>query len=341
MRTSTLILSLTTATFAMSTAYLAWELHERDAESVSLPAGAAPGAALAGSSASGKAGIPATSATAGLVATPSGSPTPLPAAGGEPAPQAAAGGTKPVDANDPSMAFARQLVARLDDSVQRQVLLDEQKTSVRRQYARLQQRLKLSDAQFEQLVTTLAEQNLQGQENWARCAIDAACDPKDASRMRVDERTQELLALLGADSYEDFTAYRETLQERDAVTQLRGRLADDVLLPQSAAEQLIAALADERKRYAQEATARGASLNGWGTNLGMIMYPEDAVTIEARLAEAAQYSQRMRARAATVLTAAQLAAFIQMQDELLAQMAAYLRPTPAPRKASSLKLAQG
>ena len=266
--------------------------------------------------------------------------TPSATAGGTPT-TPAAGEKKRADANDPGTIFARQLVSRFDDSVQRQALLDEQKAAVRRQYARLKEQLKLSDAKFEQLVTTLAEQNLQGQENWARCAVDASCDPKDPSRMRVDDRTQELLALLGADSFEDFNVFRESLQERDAVAQLRGRLNDSLFLPQAQAEQLIAALADERKRYAQEATTRGTNLNGWGTTLGMIWYPEDAVTIEARLAEAAQYSQRLRARAATVLSAAQLAAFIQMQEELLAQMASYLRPPPAPRKANSLKLAQG
>jgi hypothetical protein len=336
MRTSTLILSLSTATFAMTTAYLAWELHERDAAPSALTAAANT---VSGSSALAQ--WPATSAATDTLAANMGeSGSASLAATASLAPNAP--GTKSTDPADPGAVFARQLVARLDDSTQRQVLLDEQKTAVRRQYARLKEQLKLSDSKFEQLVTTVAEQNLQGQENWARCAIDTSCDPKDLARMRVDDRTQELLALLGADAYENYTAFRETLQERDSVAQLRGRLTDSLFLPQLQAEQLIAALAEERKRYAQETTARGSTLSGWGTNLGMIMYPEDAVTIEARLAEAAQYSQRLRARAATVLTAAQLAAYAQMQDELLAQMAAFLRPppSPAPKKASSLKLAQ-
>lgn len=341
MRTSTLILSLTTATFAMTTAYLAYELHQRDQAPAELTANAAPGTAPAIAGASSRPESPATPASGGA---PSASPVSagqVSAAASEPAPGSAAA-VKRIDPNDSGVMFARQLIARLDDSVQRQALVDEQKTAVRRQYARLKDQLKLSDGKFEQLVTTLAEQNLQAQEKWARCAIDATCDPKDESRMRMDDRTQELLALLGQDSFEEFTSFRETLQERDAVAQLRGRLTDSLFLPQAQAEQLVAALADERKRYVQETTARGSSLSGWGTNLGMIMYPEDAVTIEARLAEAAQYSQRLRTRAATVLSAAQLAAYMQMQDELLAQMAAFLRPTtPAPRKATSLKLAQG
>ncbi len=339
MRTPTLILSLTTATFAMSTAYLAWELHERDSEPAGLAANAPSGPASVGPDAA----TVAEASAAASASTPAAKPADAVqgSAAGTASAATAPGGEKRADPNDPGAMFARQLVARLDDSVQRQVLLDEQKTTVRRQYARLKEQLKLSDSKFEQLVTTLAEQNLQGQENWARCSVDPTCDSKDPSRMRVDDRTQEQLAVLGAKDFEDFTRFRDTLQERDAVAQLRGRLNDNLFLPQAQAEQLIAALAEERLRYAQETTARGSSLNGWGTNLGMIMYPQDAVTIEARLAEAAQYSQRMRARAATVLSAAQLAAYAQMQDELLAQMAAFLRPPPAPRKANSLKLAQG
>lgn len=341
MRTSTLILSLTAATFAMSTAYLAWELHERDPVSEVQAARTTSHAGTIGGTEGSMAAAPMTPAAARAAPEASIGTTPASTAEGKLATSSPAGGVKRVDANDPGAMFARQLVARLDDSVQRQALLDEQKASVRRQYARLKEQLKLSDAKFDQLVTTLAEQNLQGQENWARCSIDPTCNPKDESRMRIDDRTQELLALLGSESYEDFNAFRETLQERDAVAQLRGRLNDNLFLPQAQAEQLIAALADERKRFAQETTARGSTVNGWGTTLGTIWYPEDAVTIEARLSEAAQYSQRLRARAATVLSAAQLAAFVQMQEELLAQMAGYLRPAPAPRKASSLKLAQG
>ena len=71
---------------------------------------------------------------------------------------------------------------------------------------------------------------------------------------------------------------------------------------------------------------------GWGTNLGMIFYSGDSNSIDQRLTEAAQYSQRMRLRAAAVLSPAQLAAYNQMQDELLAQMAAYLRPASSSHK---------
>ncbi len=65
------------------------------------------------------------------------------------------------------------------------------------------------------------------------------------------------------------------------MAQFRGRLADAQFLPQARAEQLIAALAQERQRYAQEVQQSGSTLRGWGTNLGMIMYPESANSPEA------------------------------------------------------------
>jgi hypothetical protein len=170
MRTSTLVLSLTTATFAMSTGWLAWELRERD--SAAPPAGtpaslqSSPGSAT---------GIDDTRGSG--ISTPSGHPAHVPenALGKSdlmpetPAAPTSAppGNTRRIDSGDPAVAFARQFVARLDDSAQRHSLLDEQRTAIRRQYARLKEQLGLSDARFEQLVTSLAEYNLQAQELWA------------------------------------------------------------------------------------------------------------------------------------------------------------------------------
>lgn len=63
----------------------------------------------------------------------------------------------------------------------------------------------------------------------------------------------------------------------------------------------------------------------------MIMYSNDSNSAQQQLAEATQYSARLRQRAAALLTPAQLAAFNQTQDELLIQMTAYLRPPPGSR----------
>lgn len=328
MRRVTVILSLATAAFAASTVYLASEMYLRDADALTVAA-PAPLATVTNTPQSPEpGGTPATAAANNP--TPAGTP---PGRGSERADDAVAGIEGTGKPDEATQHFLRQLVARFDDPVQRTALLQEARTGVRRQYDRLKKDLKLSDATFEQLVTLLAEENLQMQEHFARCAIDPRCNPNDPSRRApLDSRNEEILALLGAQGAEALTTFRGSIGERDTVIQLRGRLADSHFLPESQAEQLISALADEREQFKQEAEQSGASVRGWGTQLGMLWYTDDSGSVDQYVAEATQYSQRLRARAAAVLTPAQLAAFVQLQEELLAQLAAYVKP-PA-RKAN-------
>ena len=339
MRTSTLVLSIATATFATTTGWLAWELHRRDAEATAVTAASAARDAAGESSASAS------------TATTRESSTPSPTMGAQPEGLASTtASSSPTEAlstpgkrnveHDPATTFARQFLARYDDSAQREGQLDEARSAARRQYSALKEKLGLSNTRFEQLVDLVAQQNLKAQELWARCAVNADCDPKSPRPM--DDRSPELLALLGAGNIDSFNAYRDALMERDAVAQFRGRLSDAQFLPQAQSEQLIAALAEERKLFAQEAGQRGTELTAIITPLGTLWYPADAGSIDVQLAEAAAYSQRMRARAAGVLTPAQLAAFVQMQEELLAQLATMIRPQSVkPDKTNTLKLAQG
>lgn len=334
MQKSVGILTLTTLGFASSTLYLAYELYSRDAApAASASATAEPAAAIG----QGQNRVVQGSASD---STASGKPAPQAAQSTAPSSPAAApdvpgSATKKNETNEGTLMWARPFLARFDDSAQHGEMLNEAKTGIRRQYSRLKEQLKLSDARFEQLVTQLAEEMLQAQEQYARCAVNPECNPNDPSRRPAYvDHSQEYLALLGANDIEAFNQFRSSIGERDQVIQLRGRLPDNNFLPESQAEQLISALAAERELYQQESTQRGATLRGWGTQLGMVYYSQDSGSADQQFAEAAQYSQRLRARAAGVLTPAQLAAYAQMQDELLAQLATMLRPAPAPRKAS-------
>jgi uncharacterized protein YdcH (DUF465 family) len=58
----------------------------------------------------------------------------------------------------------------------------------------------------------------------------------------------------------------------------------------------------------------------------MLWFQGDSNSLDQRFADAAAYSQRLRDRAATVLSPQQLAVFVQMQDELLAMMRSHMRP---------------
>jgi hypothetical protein len=329
MNKAVVTLAISTVILATSTAWLAHELYQRDSAAATAATAAARLAASPGASPSpGMDGAPSPDGSAANATLPVIANTAPPSGSAAPA----FPGTKDVDA-DPAVPFARQLLARYDDANQRPVLLEEQRSLMRRQYEKLKERLKLGDTEFEQLVSLLAEEQLQMQVNWARCATDPACDPKNPRNNSTD-RAQEYQAMLGAEGAEAFAQFRKSIGERDAVIQLRGRLPDNSFLPESQAEKLIVALTEERERFAQESQARGARMSAFGTQLGMLWYTEDSGLPDQYIAEAAQYSQRLRARAASVLTPAQLAAYVQMQEELLAQFTANVRPPPRQRKST-------
>ena len=328
MRKVTAVLTLTTVGFASAALYLAYALYSRDVAPADAPVATVESASVAGLgqeqvAQDTSAGKPAPEKSARTSAQSSPPTSPGLAA------------TQKNESNEATLMWARPFLARLDDSVQHAALLDETRTGIRRQYSRLKEQLKLSDATFEQLVTQLAEETLQLQEQFARCAVDPQCNVNDPTRRSEHvDHTQEYLALLGANGNEALTQFRNSIGERDQVAQLRGRLPDNNFLPEVQAEQLIKALSDERNLYQQELAQRGVSSKAWGTQLGMVYYPADSGSAEQQVADAQQYIQRMRARAATVLSPAQLAAYTQMQDELLAQLATFLRPPV--RKANSV-----
>lgn len=328
-------LAISTVILATSTAYLANELYRRDAASVTTAIATAELAASTGALPSHS--TPGVNGAGPRDGSPANDTLPVIANAASPAGSAAPAnsGAKDVQ-SDPTTMFARQLLARHDDANQRPVLLEEQRSVIRRQYEKLKERLKLGDTEFAQLVSLIAEEQLQMQVNWARCATDPSCDPRKPPNSMVD-RTQEYQAMLGTDGAEAFAQFRKSIGERDAVIQLRGRLPDSNFLPESQAEKLIVALSEERERFSQEAAARGSKTTGWGTSLGMLLYTEDSGLPDQFIAEATQYSQRMRARAASVLTPAQLAAFDQMQDELLAMFIANQRPPSRQQKAAEVR----
>jgi hypothetical protein len=208
----------------------------------------------------------------------------------------------------------------LADPTQREGMLLEQKVMLRGSYPRLAQAIGLTNEEAERLFTLLAQQQIDFQEKFARCAIDPNCNAQDFSLNQTEPGAQEIADLLGADRQQQFEAYKNTLMERESVVQLRTRLPDASRLPDERAEALIAALADERQKIHMEAAQRGAGMNGYGTGVGVIFSASDAATPEAQLESAQANSRRMRARAAEVLDTEQLRVFDEMQEELMISM---------------------
>ena len=221
------------------------------------------------------------------------------------------------EAKNMQIELSRRTLKMLADPAQREDMLLEQKVMIRGMYPRLAQAIGMTNEEAERLFTLLAQQQIDFQEKFARCAIDPNCDARDASHNQTDPGAQEIADLLGAERQQQFETYKNTLMERESVVQLRSRLPDASRLPDERAEALIAALADERQKIHMEAAQRGAGMNGFGTGVGVIFSASDAATPEAQIESAQANSRRMRARAAEVLDAEQLRVFDEMQDELM------------------------
>src|SRR5690349_16842245 len=119
MNKSVVALSVTTALFAGTTAYLAYELHQRDALTAALPADTAQ---TTGASAVATAGNAADNA-ASLAMHPT---APPPDSATHPAGVATVPESKGRDVQAEAVAgFARQFLSRYDDANQRPMLLEE------------------------------------------------------------------------------------------------------------------------------------------------------------------------------------------------------------------------
>jgi len=308
-------LAATTVLFAGTTLYMWQKLGEREAADAAVQTAAAttPGP-----------GTPSVTASA----TPASMrPAGMPAAGANtattPGSEAAAG---PASASGDAsrqvmLPFAKDFLRQYEDPALRTSLVKAARTGMASQYARLRERLKLDANTFNQLVDVLSEEQVEMQAGFYRCFVNPSCDTSKLGP--PPDHSDEYLALLGADKYADFTAYRTSMPEWQSVVQLRGRLSESNYLTDSNAERLISALSAARERYTTETNQAGAKLRGWGTGAGMVWYSADGGA-EEQLASAAQFSERMRQSAATVLSADQLRAYVQLQEELLAALATYL-----------------
>lgn len=315
MRLAVIALSLTTVTFAASTIYLARELSYERANAAmqpSLPQASAPAA----------------------VALPAPTPAQLPSA----AERSASTVNRIVMPGQPAMtpefeaqmlaeqrAAYRQIVERFDDPERRAEMIAEFKGMVRNGNPGLATALNLTREDANRLIDLLALQQAENQARYARCELDGPCDVQKIGQYGADTTTQEIANLLGPEGQQKYSQYRMSVSEREGVTQFRSRLADPTHLPDDTAEALITALADERTRISTEASQRGVSLDGIGNGNGMVWISTASDSPEARFESAKENSRRFRARAADVLTPAQMRTFEEMQDELLLSMRHQLR----------------
>jgi hypothetical protein len=213
------------------------------------------------------------------------------------------------------MQFAKAFLAQIADPQAREDLIGERRMQMRQTFPALERVVGLSADEYAQLLNLLAEQQLDLQTQHSRCVVDPACNSQQWHTSDQSHQ-QAITALLGADRVQKFESYKNTLGERESVTQMRARLPDSQRLSDANAEGLVAALAEERAALSRETAARGDGFFGFGIGAGMLFAPSEG-TPDAQYEAARQYSQRLRERAAPYLNSEQLRLFNEMQDDQL------------------------
>jgi hypothetical protein len=315
MRKLVILLAFTTATLAGTTWYLAQELSLERAHSASLAATQNSGSVPApgfGNPANAASAPRASSDTAKSGPQVSGAVTRI-------------GQMTEEEAKKAHQDYSRRFLAQLGDPQGREELLSERRMMMRNSYPRVAQVLGLSPEEYAQFIELSALEQIDMQEATSRCSLDPACNMQELFRDRADSRAAEIRNLLGQERLDKLATYKNTMGEREVVTQLRSRLPDAQRLSDDKAESLVAALAEERESMHREAAQQGTGLNGYGMGAGMIFSPNDGRSLEERYEVAKQYSQRLRDRAALVLNGEQLRAFNEMQDETLLGLRSMMR----------------
>jgi hypothetical protein len=219
--------------------------------------------------------------------------------------------------------FGRTFLAQIADPQGREDLISERKMIMRHAYPMLDKVLGLSSAEHARLLELFALQQLEMQEHQSRCAVDPHCRFHEL-RFNEEPHQQQIAELLGQERVQKFESYKNSLGERESITQMRMRLPDAQRLADENAEGLITALAEERASINREAAQRGQGVNAFGVGAGMLYTTTDG-TLETQYDAARQYSQRLRERAAQYLNSEQLRVFNELQDEQLVTLRSLLR----------------
>jgi len=312
MRIALVVLSLTTVAFAASTVYLAHELHEERTRPVAEAR--LPQVASAPTLPAVEPRAAPTHATAPATATPTATIAMMATTSAVPITEA--------QIQAQQRQYMEEMLARLQDPEQREEILSEYKMVSRNSNPRLAQALQLTTEEYERLIELMATGQVNSIETSAHCSLDPECLAHGTGRREPDWKAQEIANLLGPERQRKYSEYQNSIPERESVAQLRERLDDAAYLPDGQAESLIRLLAEERQRITADA---GSGFMGIGNGSGMAFVTVGAGSPEERFRSAQENSQRLRERAAEILTPEQLRVFNDMQDEVVLSARQQLR----------------
>ena len=219
-------------------------------------------------------------------------------------------------------------------------LLAEEKSELRRvRYPDLARALRLTSEQENQILSAEAEQSLKEQARFARCRLDPSCSVDSILREGLDTKSRQkpIEDLLGAEKFNEYESYLNTIIDRRQVKELRARLSSANALSDEQAEALVAAMHEERERFGAEAKEMGRGISYFGTQTGGLMAATEATgslpSDSEVLSSAREFSQRLRDRAAKLLTTEQMRQFDELQEETLTRTQWSLRQSRDARPA--------
>ena len=205
----------------------------------------------------------------------------------------------------------------LHDPDMRARQLREIRSGLEKSFRGLRQYLDLTEDEYNRLLDIFSEQQVRNNEAISHCTKGGGCDFMSIAASQRHLNRRQLEEFMGAEKAQRFRDYLDNFVEREAVANFRGRLPDALRLTDTQAEKLTEVLGEERRRMQKEWEQLGTKFAGIQGQYGSLFYPVTAQGVEHRVAEASEFLRRQRERAAEVLTAAQLEAFTQIQQDLL------------------------
>jgi hypothetical protein len=231
-------------------------------------------------------------------------------------------GPRPTEEQMKQMAIenSKKFLAQLADPAGRARLLEQHKAMVQVGTEGLSDYLRMDNDEFARFVELRARHDLDRRELYTRCTLDPKCRVGGANEDFEAAQQRDVASAFGPETFERYRFFMHSTNERRAVAELRGRLPDNARLADAKAEELVRTWVEESERITADMKRVGY---GIGTSNGMIYVVMDADPDGARAAAAAEYNQRFRERASSVLTREQFAIYSQMQKEALDQKRAF------------------
>jgi len=237
---------------------------------------------------------------------PVAAPVPVP-------PAAAVGGTT----NNPMAGLAEMM----KNPQMKEMMRSQQKMAIDGMYGSLNKFVNLSTNEMDALKELLLQRQMAmmdaGMSLMGGSEVDRKQAAEDAKTLKTDY-DKKIQDLLGAQDYPAFQDYEKSAPDRMSVQMFKGSLPADSTLTDQQEESLIAAMGEERK-----ALPPTSMLNTQNNTPDPSKFSEEGIAEALKQMEALQ--QRDAARAATILTPAQLDQFTKFQQQMNGMAAAGMK----------------